>query len=57
MSCMSEELQEEADPVAQPGCKGFAPVKEITGEGALDKSHYVKFSCWCWLNFGSLYLK
>lgn len=57
MSCTSEELQEEADPVAQPGCKGFAPVKEITGEGALDKSHYVKFSCWCWLNFGSLYLK
>jgi len=54
MSCMLKELQEQADHMAQPGCKGFTPVKEIIGEGTLDKSCYVKFSCRCWLSFGSL---
>lgn len=32
MSCMSEELQEQADPMAQPRCKGLAPVKELVKE-------------------------
>lgn len=51
---MPEELQEQADPGGQPQCKGFAPVTERTDEETLDKARYVKISCWCWLNFGSL---
>lgn len=51
---MPEELREQADPVGHPQWKGFGPVREITNEETSDKAHYVKFSCWYWLNFGSL---
>lgn len=41
MSYTSEELQEQADPVAQPGYKGITPANKIPDERTLDKSHYV----------------